>query len=64
MNTELRKISVLMLVGTVSLGAGGCSTMGLDKDSERANERMQRETDKQQDDATGASTSTTRSHPT
>ncbi len=46
MNTTMRKIWVLIFLGTFVAGVSGCNTVkGVGKDTEKAGEAIQREAD-------------------
>lgn len=51
MNTNIRKISMLLLVATFALSLGACKTMhGIGEDTEKLGEKVQKEADQHTED--------------
>jgi predicted small secreted protein len=50
MNTNAKKLTVLLLIGACAFSLGACNTMkGIGKDTERAGEKIQKEADRHDD---------------
>jgi predicted small secreted protein len=51
MNTHIRKLALLLMVGSFAMTLGACRTMkGLGEDTEVAGEKIQKEADRHIDD--------------